>query len=927
MDSGGILLGLIMKIIIKCSPTGSSLLAVVILISTMMGNSLVSSSSLIAGPPVDSVRIEPQSQELDHHRVTKTPYKWTEFLQTHNSPTVDKDYDNRIYFAVELHPHVDVERFGDMFTAHPHSWRFEQPLGTLANHYVFSISRNSPHVDNIRATEQLVENHVYRRQLIKQGVKYLQIAEPHRLEKRLPVSKPSAKLAYGQVDSAYEIVAEVQQTLNISDPMFPQQWHLVNPLQPGHDLNITGVWYQGITGKGVAVAVVDDGLDMDHDDLKANYFAAGSWDFNDNGPDPRPRLSDDRHGTRCCGEIAAVRNDACGIGVAYEAKIAGIRILSKQISEVDEALSLNYAMDKNDIYSCSWGPPDDGQAMAEPGILVKKALLNGVQNGRDTKGSVFVFASGNGAGFGDNCNFDGYTNSIYSITVAAIDRQGLHPFYSEACSANMVVTYSSGSNDHIYTTDVQGACTNQHGGTSAAAPIAAGVFALVLSVRPDLTWRDLQYLAVDTAVPVNPDEPGWQKTFIGKKFHHLYGYGKLDAYAIVERAKDWQLVKPQAWVFMPKQTVNRMIEYSADSKQRGVKSTVSVTARDLKAANVARVEHVNVLINMQHQHRGVLTVELTSPAGVVSQLAAPRYLDTSAEGFVDWTFMSVVHWGESGVGDWTLHVYNDKKAVVSGQFFDWTLKLWGESIDGNKAKPFSYEPIQDGDDKVPVSSDTTSMVVPLPTATPPPPASIAPSRPTVNPAPIASPTGATTSGESKQSSSIWSLVPTFGLSHRTLAWVYGSLLLIVGFISGITAYICISRRRQRSQFKRRPITSSYEFDLIPSAADAADDESFHDEEELGVLSPVVTDDDDDDDDDTTALTKRTDMLSRQPSAGRQVRNLYDSYAQKEDTEGRELFRVDTDDDSDGRDEDTFVQGSSSHESGSDHGDKDRRNRG
>lgn len=82
-------------------------------------------------------------------------------------------------------------------------------------------------------------------------------------------------------------------------------------------------------------------------------------------------------------------------------------------------------------------------------MLIQRAVLNGINNGRGGKGSIFVFASGNGAASGDACNFDGYTNSIYSVTVGAIDHNGLHPYYSEACAANMVVTYSSGSGKHI----------------------------------------------------------------------------------------------------------------------------------------------------------------------------------------------------------------------------------------------------------------------------------------------------------------------------------------------------------------------------------------------------------------------------------------------------------------------------------------------
>lgn len=57
--------------------------------------------------------------------------------------------------------------------------------------------------------------------------------------------------------------------------------------------------------------------------LTVAQFAEGSYDFNDHVPEPKPRLSDDRHGTRCAGEVAAVKNDVCGVGVAWDSKISG----------------------------------------------------------------------------------------------------------------------------------------------------------------------------------------------------------------------------------------------------------------------------------------------------------------------------------------------------------------------------------------------------------------------------------------------------------------------------------------------------------------------------------------------------------------------------------------------------------------------------
>ena len=49
--------------------------------------------------------------------------------------------------------------------------------------------------------------------------------------------------------------------LGIEDPIFLEQWHLINTQYPGNDVNVKNVWYDGIKGKGVTVAIIDDGLD------------------------------------------------------------------------------------------------------------------------------------------------------------------------------------------------------------------------------------------------------------------------------------------------------------------------------------------------------------------------------------------------------------------------------------------------------------------------------------------------------------------------------------------------------------------------------------------------------------------------------------------------------------------------------------------
>lgn len=552
-----------------------------------------------------------------------------------------RNLDSNDYYVLHLERDIQPDQVASRL-----GLRHEGQLGQLPGHHIFSTS--------LKAKDDVVRRAVQERRRKRSlgGVDVLDgVKAVHKQKLRAPMQKrvipppPSgiypAKRADKPDAKAVEYQKSVMDQLGIADPIFNEQWHLFNPTQLGHDVNVTGVWLSGVTGKNATVAIVDDGLDMYSNDLKPNYYAQGSWDFNDQRPEPKPTLSDDRHGTRCAGEVSAAKNDVCGVGVAYDSKIAGIRILSKLITDADEAEAMNFDMQHNDIYSCSWGPPDDGKSMDAPGILIKKAMLNGVQKGRGDKGSIYVFASGNGAASEDNCNFDGYTNSIYSITVGAIDRQGIHPYYSEKCSAQLVVTYSSGSGDAIHTTDVgENQCYNGHGGTSAAAPLAAGIFALALEVRPDLTWRDMQYIALEAAVPIDLDTGEWQPTTIGKKFSHTFGYGKIDSYALVEVAKSWKNVKPQAWFYSPWLHVHKDVPQG----DQGLSVNFEVTKDMLKEANLERLEHITVTMNVEHTRRGDLSVDLISPNNVVSHLSATRKLDSSKEGYDDWTFMSVAHW-------------------------------------------------------------------------------------------------------------------------------------------------------------------------------------------------------------------------------------------------------------------------------------------
>uniref|UniRef100_K1QNF0 Proprotein convertase subtilisin/kexin type 7 n=1 Tax=Magallana gigas TaxID=29159 RepID=K1QNF0_MAGGI len=304
------------------------------------------------------------------------------------------------------------------------------------------------------------------------------------------------------------------------------------------DINVTGVWSRNITGHGVTVAVVDDGVEWANPDLRDNYNSAGSWDLNSDDPDPTPSASKDsnHHGTRCAGEIAAVPNSHCAVGVAYGAKFSG-----------------------------------------------------------------------------------------------AIDEDGNMPFYAEKCASMLAVTFSSGTSQHrsIVTTDwtQRGGkgCTTAHSGTSAAAPLAAGMLALMLQARPCLTWRDIQYLIILTAQKVDIDHSEWKRNQAGLYHSHKHGFGVMKAWRLVNAAK--------------------------------------------------------LFVTITHPCRGDLEITLVCPSGTDSIVATPRKVDRSDAGFQDWAFSTVRCWGEDPTGVWTILITDhDTSSYGSGFIQSWKLKLHGTWI-------------------------------------------------------------------------------------------------------------------------------------------------------------------------------------------------------------------------------------------------------
>jgi subtilisin-like proprotein convertase family protein len=466
-----------------------------------------------------------------------------------------------------------------------------------------------------------------------------------------------------------------------NDPYFSNQWHLRNIGQvsgiSGNDVNIVSAW-DSYTGTGINIAITDSGVQNTHVDLAANARTDIDIDINDNDLDPTPQF--DSHGTSCAGMAAAKGNNGLGVvGAAFNAGIVGIRLIEAPTSDQDEANAMNHQVsaanpsDRVSINSNSWGPSDNGQNISTFGPLTEAAFINGVTNGRGGKGVIYVWAGGNGRQNSDNVNYDGYASSRYTISVGASGANGAVSYYSEQGASLLVNAPSSYSGTGTTTTTFMGQgnlgsnYTSSFGGTSSAAPLAAGVIALTLQANPNLSWRDVQHILVETATKNIPNDSGWTTNGAGHDFNEDYGFGRINATAAVALAQTWTPLPAEATPISSGQSVNLAIP---DNSNVGVSSTITVSS----APATFRTETVEVTFNATHGDRGNLEVTLTAPSGQQAVLARERF-DFGAN-YSNWRFTSVESWDENPNGVWTLLV-KDLTSGTTGTFDSWTLTIHG----------------------------------------------------------------------------------------------------------------------------------------------------------------------------------------------------------------------------------------------------------
>jgi subtilisin family serine protease len=299
--------------------------------------------------------------------------------------------------------------------------------------------------------------------------------------------------------------------------ILPQEWHLERT-----GLDVLEAWRITTGASGIVVAVLDDGVDVDHLNLKGNIWRnpdPGARDqigrdffLPDDHPDhfnPRPKRfqfpfdrtkGNDIHGTACAGLIAAGGFKEGSVGVAPGCRLLPVRIFQGDALVADERVAdaIRYAAIHADILSCSWA--------GGVSLDIQLALQDAGELGRGGRGSAIFCAAGN-----DGSEVAFPARDPNAIAVGAVTDLRQRADDSNFGPEIAVMAPSSGGAQAIFTTDVSipgrgfnpdGLYTHRFGGTSAAAALAAGTGALVLSVHPDLSRKELKELLQSTADPI-----------------------------------------------------------------------------------------------------------------------------------------------------------------------------------------------------------------------------------------------------------------------------------------------------------------------------------------------------------------------------------------------------------------------------------------
>jgi Ca2+-binding RTX toxin-like protein len=507
-----------------------------------------------------------------------------------------------------------------------------------------------------------------------------------------------------------------------TDPLAMEQWYL-------SDTNVLAAWGtaaeqaagQGYSGKGIKIAQFEPGspfstgpevFDYRHPDLAVNADKAWLNTLDAQGNNNVPQTFSN-HATMVAGVMVAARNGEGGVGVAYNASLAGqyIQGTGLEVSQLSSEITAALAKFKNyDVVNNSWGPTANFQLNVVPAGTVETGIVDAVNNGRRGLGTAIVMAGGNDRATGANTNYNALTANRAVIVTGSINapgdlgtlQTGAKPFSNPGAS---ILVSAPGSNIGSTSRELVADNGSTFGGdysaaqgTSFAAPIVSGIIALMLEANPNLGFRDIQSILAMSANKVDdPNGTDWTyntaKNWNGGGLHtsHDYGFGKVDARAAVRLAETW-IETNTAW--------NEQVKTaSSGTLNASIPDGASVLSRTLNMASGLDVESAQVTLQLNHQRWGDLIIKLISPSGTESILvnrpgkapgSAATDLGDVSSGTMSFSFNTTHVRGEASGGNWTLQVIDAATGAV-GSLNNWKLDLYGATADSDDTYIYTKE--------------------------------------------------------------------------------------------------------------------------------------------------------------------------------------------------------------------------------------------
>lgn len=330
-----------------------------------------------------------------------------------------------------------------------------------------------------------------------------------------------------------------------NEPLYTKLWHLQTDtldssisdnVTTGADINISGAWSENQKyGEDVVIAVVDDDMDKNHEDVKNSLFAVY-----------RDEEGDIDHGTECVGVIGARQDGVGTVGVAPKAKMVfvGFNLYGTCSETVD---ALQKAADLGaDVISNSWGSYHVDDCVVGGEYIVIDKINELAASGRNGKGIVIVFANGN-----DTYNLDNsyYYDESEISTVIGVGATGPDMNLSTYSNYGSNIDVVAPGGDYVDDNKNLGLIgivaptpTDLYAqvlGTSFSAPIVAGVAGLVLSTNSALTAADVRTIINQSATKIYVDYNGSAVDYNASGHNLFYAHGKVNAGAAVELAKTW----------------------------------------------------------------------------------------------------------------------------------------------------------------------------------------------------------------------------------------------------------------------------------------------------------------------------------------------------------------------------------------------------